>query len=110
MIKKMPHQELIENCESTARVLKALAHPNRLQLLCHLSEDSKTVGELEELCEISQSAVSQFLNRMKIEGLVDSTKEGQYVYYRIADKRISKLIQSLQKIFCHADKTSEGSI
>lgn len=93
-------KDLIKNCESTASILKALAHPQRLQLLCHLSSGEKSVGELEELCGASQSMVSQFLIRMKREGLVSSTKDGQFMRYQIADPRILKTIQSLQKIYC----------
>lgn len=93
-------KELAENCEETARLLKSLAHPQRLLILCHLSQGEKTVGELEKLCGASQSAVSQFLNRMKSEGLVTSERTGQFIRYRILDARVLKLIQALHKIFC----------
>lgn len=100
-LKKSNIPYLVKNCEATALVLKALAHPHRLQLLCHLSSGGKTVGELEELCGASQSLVSQFLSRMKREGIVDSTKEGQFVRYEISDSRILKTIQALERIYCH---------
>lgn len=93
-------RELEENCESVAKIMKALAHPQRLMLLCHLSTGEKTVGELEEVCSVSQSAVSQFLNRMKLEGLVQSEKRGLHVYYSIANPKIKKLITALSDIFC----------
>lgn len=93
-------EDLIENCESVAQIMKALAHPQRLMLLCHLSMGEKTVGELENLCSISQSLVSQFLSRMKLEGLVTSEKRGLFVYYVIANPKVKKLMTSLQKIFC----------
>ena len=93
-------RSLTEDCESTAKILKALAHPHRLQLLCHLASGEETVGKLEKLCGASQSAVSQFLGRMKSEGLVTSNKEGQFVRYRITDQRILKTMQALQRIFC----------
>ena len=91
---------LSRNCESTAKILKALAHPKRLKLLCFLASGEKAVGELEEFSGASQSAVSQFLGRMKSEGLVTSNKEGQFVRYRISDERILHTIQALQKIYC----------
>lgn len=91
---------ILEQCESTAQILKSLAHPQRLQLLCHLSQDELTVSELEKLCQASQSQLSQFLQRMKIEGLVTARREGKFVYYAIADSRVLKLIQALHKIFC----------
>jgi DNA-binding transcriptional ArsR family regulator len=91
---------MIEQCEATAQVLKSLAHPQRLQLLCHLSEHERTVGQLEELCGASQSQISQFLQRMKSEGLVAARREGKFVHYAIRDARVLKLIRSLHKIFC----------
>jgi ArsR family transcriptional regulator, virulence genes transcriptional regulator len=93
-------RDLTQSCEITAKILKALAHPHRLQILCHLTSDEKTVGELESLCGASQSAVSQFLGRMKSEGLVSSERDGLFVKYRIADPRILRTIKSLQRIFC----------
>lgn len=93
-------QDMAENCDTVAGLMKALAHPQRLMLLCHIASGEKTVGELEELCGASQSAVSQFLNRMRLEGLITSDKRGLYVYYRIADPRVKKLISALHDIFC----------
>ena len=89
-----------QKCDSVARVLKALAHPQRLLILCTLASSEKTVGEIEKVCEASQSAVSQFLNRMRLEGLVSSDKRGSFVYYKIADPKVNKLIRSLYRIYC----------
>jgi DNA-binding transcriptional ArsR family regulator len=91
---------LVKNCENTARLLKSLAHPQRLQVLCYLSEKDRTVGELERLCKRSQSAISQFLGRMKAEGLVTPRRDGQFVNYSISDPKVLSLIQALHKIFC----------
>lgn len=95
-----PYKNLTKKCGAAATLLKALAHPQRLQILCHLSSGEKTVGELKELCGASQSAVSQFLGRMKGEGLVSSIKEGQFVRYRIVDAKVLEIIQALQRAFC----------
>ena len=92
--------EMKNNCKSVAAVLKAISHPKRLMLLCHLAYGEKTVGELEELCGGSQSAISQFLKIMKLEEMLTSEKRGLYVYYRIHDPKVKKLVFSLYKIFC----------
>ena len=89
-----------QKCDDVSRVLKALAHPQRLMILCALAAGEKTVGEIEEACKASQSAVSQFLNRMRLEGLVSFEKRGSFVYYKIADPQVSRLILSLYKIYC----------
>ena len=86
--------------ESVAALLKQLSHPQRLLILCSLAEGEKSVGEIENTCEASQSAVSQFLKGMRLEGLVESRREGKQVYYKIQDERILDLMKSLDKIFC----------
>jgi len=89
-----------DECDEVANILKAIAHPQRLMLMCHLSEGEKNVSELLSLCEISQSQLSQFLNRMHRERLLALRKDGQYSYYSIADERVKKLMMSMQKVFC----------
>jgi DNA-binding transcriptional ArsR family regulator len=93
-------KDMRKRCDSVSQVLKALAHPQRLLILCTLVAGEKTVGEIEEACDASQSAVSQFLNRMRLEGLVSSEKRGAFVYYKISNSKIEQLIQSLYKIYC----------
>ena len=92
--------QLLKQCEAVASLLKQLSHPERLAILCHLSDSERTVSELESLCKSSQSQVSQFLTRMKAERLVAQRREGKFVYYRITDSSVSQLIQALQKVFC----------
>jgi DNA-binding transcriptional ArsR family regulator len=89
-----------DKCVEVSNLMKAIAHPQRLMLMCYLSESEKNVTELLELCDISQSQLSQFLNRMQREKILKVRKEGHFSYYSIADKNLVKLIQSMQKIFC----------
>lgn len=92
--------ELKRRSEDVAALLKQLAHPQRLLILCSLAEGEKSVGEIEDVCGASQSAVSQFLKGMRLEGLVDSRRDGKQVYYRIVDERVLELVKSLYSIFC----------
>jgi len=89
-----------DKCVEVSSLMKAIAHPQRLMLMCYLSEGEKNVTELLELCDISQSQLSQFLNRMQRERILKVRKEGHFSFYSIADKNLLKLIQSMQKIFC----------
>lgn len=93
-------KDLSEQCEVTARTLKALAHPERLLVLCHLAEGERSVKDLERLCNTSQSLLSQFLSRMRSEGLVSPSRRGKFVYYRIQDPQLLKLIRALHRIYC----------
>jgi DNA-binding transcriptional ArsR family regulator len=92
--------QMKNNCDNVAAILKAIAHPQRLMLLCHLAGGEKTVGELERLCGGSQSSISQFLKLMKLEDMLTSEKRGLFVYYKILDPKVKKLVFSLYKIFC----------
>lgn len=91
---------LEQQADDTAHILKLLAHPKRLLLLCRLKHGEKIVGDLEKECTISQSQLSQFLSKMREDGLVEARKDGQYVYYHIADARIMKLLDALEDTMC----------
>lgn len=92
--------DLKKKSEVVSKVLKVLAHPSRLLLLCSLAESEKTVTELEDASGSSQSAVSQFLKSMKLEGLIDSRREGQFVLYRITNPEVLELMKALYEIYC----------
>ncbi|MCM2322284.1 MAG: metalloregulator ArsR/SmtB family transcription factor [Oligoflexia bacterium] len=91
---------LAEQCEEISGTLKSLAHPTRLKILCHLIDGEKSVNEIITYCGGSQSGVSQFLARMKLERMVTSRREGQYIHYRIADPRILRLLKILKDLYC----------
>ena len=93
----------LENCTEVARILKQLAHPQRLNILCQLALGTKNVPELEKASGASQSSVSQFLSRMKADGLVDCRRENRSVYYRIKDERVTQLLKNMYMTFCAQD-------
>ncbi len=89
----------LENCARVAKILKSMAHPQRLFMLCRLHQKECTVSELEELTEASQPLISQHLQRMRHEGLVDSRREGNYVYYSVKDQHVKVLLDALEKLY-----------
>lgn len=100
MLAELSVKKIKRSCEEVAQILKALSHPQRLLILGHLLNGEKTVGELEEVGDISQSQLSQFLVRMKLEGLIDSRKEGRYQHYFVADERLKHLMAVIQHEYC----------
>lgn len=100
MIAEVSIKKLRKSCEEVAQILKALSHPQRLLVLGYLLNGEKTVGELEEVCDLSQSQLSQFLSRMKLEGLIDSRKEGRYQFYFVADESLKHLMATIQTEYC----------
>ena len=94
-------QALEQKTEEVAAVIKALAHPRRLLLLCKLAEQGHmSVGQLATSVGISQSALSQHLAVMREEQLVAFDRDGQTLNYRIADQRLTALLDSLYRIYC----------
>lgn len=84
-----------------ADTLRALANERRLLILCKLVERGEaTVGSLADTVELSQSALSQHLAKMREEGLVTFRRESQTLWYRIADPRIEELLATLHKLYC----------
>lgn len=92
--------ELRRQSKAVAVLLKQLSHPQRLLILCSMADGEKSVGEIEDACGASQSAVSQFLRGMRLESLVEARREGKQIYYKIVDRKVLELIKSLYKIFC----------
>ncbi len=83
-----------------AAFLKAMSHEGRLMILCHIAEGEKSVTELEDLIGARQSAVSQQLARLRIEGLVVARRDGKAIYYAIADARVRALVRLMYQLFC----------
>lgn len=93
-------EQLAAQCETVSGLLKAIAHPQRLKILCRLSEGACPVSELEDYCGASQSSVSQYLGKMKAEGLLKSRRDGKQIFYEIDSKDLLKMMKAMQKIFC----------
>lgn len=87
--------------EQAAAMLRMLGNEHRLLLLCLLIEHGElSVGEMQEHVDISQSALSQHLARMREDGLVTCRREAQSMRYTIAEPRVKTLVAALKKIFC----------
>lgn len=87
-----------------AAMLKALGNRARLMALCKLAEHGEMrVGELAEEVGLSQSALSQHLAKMRDEGLVAFRRDGQSLFYRVADPRCEALIATLHRLYCIED-------
>lgn len=95
-------QDLMRKARKASDFLKALAHENRLLILCLLAERERSVTELEKLLELSQATVSQQLARLRLEGLVETRREGRAIYYSLADDTTRRFIQAIYDKFCTA--------
>lgn len=89
-----------QSAANAAAYLKILAHEGRLMILCHLGDQEKSVGELEELLGLRQAAVSQMLSRLRDEGLVATRRDGKTIYYSLKDDKTRQVIALLYSLFC----------
>ena len=92
--------DMAAHAEEAARLLRALANPHRLLVLCVLSEGELPVGELNERVPLSQSALSQHLAVLREDGLVTTRREAQAIHYRLAPGPAPALIRTLHRIYC----------
>ncbi|MCD1638069.1 ArsR/SmtB family transcription factor [Stutzerimonas frequens] len=88
------------NAASASALLKALANPDRLLLLCQLSQGERSVSELEQLLGIQQPTLSQQLGVLRREGLVATRREGKLIHYRISSPEALTVIATLYQLFC----------
>ena len=82
------------------RLMKVLSNPDRLMLLCQLSQGEKRVGELEEILGIAQPTLSQQLTVLREEELVTTRRDGKRIYYQIASPQALAVMQVLYAQFC----------
>ncbi|MFO7929352.1 MAG: metalloregulator ArsR/SmtB family transcription factor [Candidatus Humimicrobiaceae bacterium] len=78
--------------ERSAQLLKALAHPTRLLILKELYKDKKCVNAIEEILEIRQPNISQHLNLLRLNGIVDYEKQGNRKCYFLINPEFVKNI------------------
>lgn len=90
-----------EQAQAATGLLKVMANEYRLLLLCHLAESGElSVGQLQDRVDLSQSALSQHLAKLREEGLVATRKEAQTVFYRVCDPKAEQLLALLHDLFC----------
>ena len=91
---------LEEKIEEVSALLKSIAHPLRLKILCLLQDRELTVGEIREVVETTNANVSQHLTIMRNQGIIVARKNANFIYNRIADERVVELINTMQDLFC----------
>ena len=83
-----------------ADFLKSMANDRRLIVLCELVKGERTVGELEMVAGLSQSALSQHLAKLREAGMVKTRRQSQTIHYSLADTGVKRLIDVLYDLYC----------
>ena len=86
-----------------AATVSALANPKRLVVLCNLLAGEKSVGELAEIVQLTQGALSQHLGKMRALRLVATRRDGQTIYYSLASAEVQAVLETLYKVYCAPD-------
>jgi len=93
-----------ESADIATSLMKVLANPDRLILLCQLSEGEKSVGELETLTSIKQPTLSQQLTVLRENQVVQTRREGKSIFYSVKSQPTLAIIKVLAEQLCNPDK------
>jgi DNA-binding transcriptional ArsR family regulator len=96
-------EQMARSADRASALMKTLGHKDRLMILCQLADGEKSVGQIADLLEISQSPLSQHLSGMRKEGLVNTRREAQTIYYSLKSGEASRIVEVLYELFCEND-------
>ncbi|WP_194437158.1 ArsR/SmtB family transcription factor [Vibrio fluminensis] len=92
--------QMQKNAAQAAELLKVMAHPERLMVICQLTQGEVGVGSLQANSTLSQSALSQHLSVLRKHNIIKARKASQQVFYSLADSRVEVMMKSLHCVFC----------
>ena len=107
-VEKINLEELQAAALQACGLLKALANPDRLLLLCQLSQGDHCVSDLETTTGIRQPTLSQQLTVLRQEELVSTRREGKQIFYSIASLEALAVLQVLYELYCNGGKGRKG--
>lgn len=96
-------QQMQMHAAEAANLMKALGNESRLMILCTLAEREHSVSELNAVIPLSQSALSQQLARLREQGLVETRRQSQAIFYSLAPGPADRVVHLLQDIYCPDD-------
>jgi DNA-binding transcriptional ArsR family regulator len=104
-IRALPSPKVMaRHADEAAGLLKALAHPARLLVLCQLVEGERSVGELQPITGLSMSALSQHLAVLREMALVETRRESQTIHYSLAEGPAASVLDALYAAYCGGQK------
>ena len=93
-------EQIHEAAGLACRLMKVLANPDRLMILCQLSRGELRVGDIETLLGIVQPTLSQQLTVLREEGLVNTRREGKNIFYTVDSPQALAVLEVLYQQFC----------
>lgn len=89
-------------------LMRAMAHPDRLMILCQLTRGELCVGDIEAITGIVQPSLSQQLTVLRSLRLVTTRREGKHIHYSIASREAAQILAKLYELYCGVGKRPRG--
>ena len=105
---QMDMEKMAVHASDAAGLMKALGNESRLVILCTLASGERSVGELNDIVPLSQSALSQHLAVLREQGLVQTRRESQTIFYSLAPGPADRVIHLLHDIYCGSESAAEA--
>ena len=99
-MEKIDLDVLRQAASEACSLLKVLANPDRLLLLCQMTQGEYCVSDLESLTGIKQPTLSQQLTVLREEEMVSTRREGKQIFYNITSKEAMSVLQVLYEMYC----------
>jgi len=100
-------KQMAAAAEDASELLKSLANPNRLLILCQLTEGERSVGDLAAFLGLRDSTVSQHLALLRRDGMVRARRDGQTIWYSVSSPAARLVLNTLFEIFCKPARICE---
>lgn len=97
---KNKHRRMLASAAEACDLLKIVASPHRLAMLCFMVEKEQSVGDLAAALDLRDATASQNLGVMRRAGVVAARRDGQTMWYSIRDPKVKPLLETLYSIYC----------
>ena len=98
---------LRESAAEACGLRKVLANPDRLLLLCQMTQGEHSVSDLAAATGVEQPSLSQQLTVLRVNGLVSTRREGKQVFYNISSQNAMQVMDLLYRLYCLNDQNEE---
>ena len=102
-------KQMRETAPRVSELMKVLSNEHRLMILCQLAEGEKSVGQLAELLNVRQAALSQQLALLRKDGMVHTRRQAQNVFYSLAREDVRSLMGFLYETYCGIENPNNNA-
>jgi DNA-binding transcriptional ArsR family regulator len=103
----MVSEKLVDNADMVAEFLSAIGNGKRFAIMCHLLSGEMSVGEIAEKVDLSQSALSQHLAKLRTIGLVETRRDRQMIFYSCSSDKVREIVMTLDNLFGNSAEAAE---